>query len=249
VPPLICLPASCGPPRKTGEKKAGRNVDAPSPRPYGGPKDGKGEGQLFPIRLLQPIGDFSRHGWAAKKFEFFLSTPLCTPPILLSSYPKRRQTVEWKAETERVVLMRLVATLFALADLADRVSLAPYPVRCHVLAILRPVEAVVQALAIGMARGAPMPPQAFLMIGAQIGVPDGDDRGDDPLDATHLALSLRVLALTLARLAAQSECVAGHALGLTAAAIKIDAEICQLRKLVQLAVHRTQQRAPPPDTS
>jgi hypothetical protein len=155
--------------------------------------------------------------------------------------------MERNAETERVVLMRLVATLFALADLADRVSLAPYSIRCHVLAILRPAEAVLQAFIIGMARdlGTQMPPQAYLTISEQMCLPDGDD----PTDATRLALRLRVLGLTLASLAAQSECLDGHPSGYLASATQIDAVLNLLQKLVQQAAHHNQQRAPPLATS
>jgi hypothetical protein len=155
--------------------------------------------------------------------------------------------MERNAETEKVVLMRLVATLLALAELADRASLAPFSVRCHVLAILRPAEAVIQAFIINMARdlGTQMPPQAYLTISEQMCMPDGDD----PSDATRLALRLRVLALTLANLAAQAECWAGHDYGGFDPGTKIDTAVDMLRKLVQVAAHRSQQRAPPPDTS
>jgi hypothetical protein len=112
--------------------------------------------------------------------------------------------MERSAETEMDVLKRIITLLFALAELADRASLAPFPVRCHVLAILRPAEAVIQAFIIDMARdlGMQMPPQAYLTISEQMCAADGDD----PVDATRLALRLRVLALTLASLAAQAEC-------------------------------------------
>jgi hypothetical protein len=155
--------------------------------------------------------------------------------------------MEWKAETERDVLKRIIALLFALAELADRSSLAPFPVRCHVLCILRPAEAVIQAFIINMARdlGAQMPPQAYLTISEQMCMPDGDD----PADAMRLALRLRILALTLASLLAQAECCAGHDYGGFDPGAKIDTAIDMLRKLVQVAAHRSQQRAPPPDTS
>jgi hypothetical protein len=160
--------------------------------------------------------------------------------------------VEWKADTEREVLKRIIAMLFALAELADRASLSPFPVRCHVLCILRPVEAVIQAFIIGMARdlGAQMPPQAYLTISEQMCMPDGDD----PADATRLALRLRVLALALASLMAQAECLGPECFafcngGRIALSMKINAQIEVLQKLVQLAAHRSQQRAPPPDTS
>jgi hypothetical protein len=151
--------------------------------------------------------------------------------------------VEWKAETERVVLMRLVATLLALAELADRASLLPFPVRCHVLAILRPAEAVIQAFIIAMARGlgAQLLPQAYLTISEQMCMPDGDE----PADATRLALRLRVLALTLASLAAQAECLADGTSDRYAPSATIKAEIHLLRALDRPAAHRSRQRAPP----
>jgi hypothetical protein len=141
--------------------------------------------------------------------------------------------VERNAETERVVLMRLVATLLALAELADRVSLVPFPVRCHVLAILRPAEAVIQAFIIGMARdlGTKLLPQAYLTISEQMCTPDGDD----PADATRLALRLRVLALALASLLAQAECLACCDAGHVAPIPQLEAQIDVLQKFVLLA--------------
>jgi hypothetical protein len=155
--------------------------------------------------------------------------------------------VEWKAETERDILKRIIALLFALAELADRASLSPFPVRGHVLCILRPAEAVIQAFIIDMARdlGMLMPPQAYLTISEQMCAPDGDD----PADATRLALRLRVLALTLASLAAQAECLDSPFSGRIAAAANVEAALDLLQTLAQLAAHRSQQRAPPPDTS
>jgi hypothetical protein len=158
--------------------------------------------------------------------------------------------VEWKAETEREVLKRIIALLFALAELADRSSLAPFPVRCHVLCILRPAEAVIQAFIIDMARdfGMQMPPQAYLTISEQMCVPDGDD----PADASRLALRLRVLALTLASLMAQAECLGPECFafckaGRIAPSAKINAQIEVLQKLAQQAAFRSQRA--PPDTS
>lgn len=119
--------------------------------------------------------------------------------------------MSWNAQTNRDVLKGIVALLFALAELADRASLASHPIRCHVLGILRQAEAIVQAFVISMARdfGAPMPPQACLAICAQMFVPDGHHRGnnhgDDPADAVRLGLNLRVLALALASLSARAE--------------------------------------------
>ena len=45
--------------------------------------------------------------------------------------------MDGNAEIETDVLKRMVALLVALADLADRASGRPYPVRCFVLWILR----------------------------------------------------------------------------------------------------------------
>ena len=61
--------------------------------------------------------------------------------------------MEWNAETD--MLKRIIALLFALAGLADRAGARSRPVRCLVLGILRPAEAVAQASVIGTARGAP----------------------------------------------------------------------------------------------
>lgn len=108
--------------------------------------------------------------------------------------------MEWKVETE--VLKRVIALLFALAELADRASVVSRPVRLHVLGILRPAEAVAWASLNGTARdfGAPLPPQAYVAIGALTVSSDGDDAAD----ATRLALRFRALALALASLLARA---------------------------------------------
>lgn len=124
--------------------------------------------------------------------------------------------VKRNAETGREVLKRIVALLFALAELADRASLASRSVRYQMLAILHLAEAVAQTLVIGKARdfGLPTPLQTSL----------GGDGSDD---MTRLALSLRILALALASLAERS---VGHgSCHITVAQIEV------LQKFGQLA--------------
>jgi hypothetical protein len=154
--------------------------------------------------------------------------------------------VERNAETDRDVLKRIIALLFALAELADRASIAPYSVRCHVLAILRPAEAVMQAFVVSMARdlALPLPPQAYIAISAQLCAPDGDD----PADATHLAFRLRVLALVLASLLAQAECLTCCDAGHIAPTPQFEPQIEVLQKRALLAACRSQSLRPP-DTS
>jgi hypothetical protein len=154
--------------------------------------------------------------------------------------------VEWKAEAERDILKRIIALLFALAELADRASLAPFPVRCHVLCILRPAEAVIQAFIINMARdlGASLLPQAYLTISEQICMPDGND----PADATRLALRLRVLALALVSLLAQAECSVSCDADRIAPTPQLESQIELLQKLALQAAFRSQDILPP-DTS
>lgn len=136
------------------------------------------------------------------------------------------------AETNRDILKCIVALLFALAELADRASLARSPVRYQMLSILRMAEAVAQAFVIGKARdlGVSTPLQASL-------------DSDDPDDMTRLALSLRILALALAGLLARAERCASQGSGhITVVKIEV------LRQLVQPAARRSQ-NIPPPDTS
>lgn len=140
--------------------------------------------------------------------------------------------MEWNAKTNADVLRRIVALLFALAGLADRAGRAPRPVRDHVLGILRSAEAVARAYVFGVAcdLGAAVPPPAGL---------DGDDSND----AARLALSLRVLALALASLAARVELSAGGS-----GRIVSVANVEVLKKLGQSATCRGK-TAPTPDTS
>ncbi len=106
--------------------------------------------------------------------------------------------MEWNFKKDQDVLKRIIALLLAMAGLADRASVASYPVRRRTLEILLPAEAVAQESVLGMARnlGAPIPPQAYLAICGLMFTHEGDD----PADAVRLALRLRVLALALASL-------------------------------------------------
>jgi len=84
------------------------------------------------------------------------------------------------------VLERIVALLFALADLADLAACAPVHRRQQVLGILSYGEAEARAFLIGMPPGAPIP-----------------DALESAGDAAHLAGRLRALALLLCAMLAQ----------------------------------------------
>lgn len=100
----------------------------------------------------------------------------------------------WNAEMERERqrLQRIVATLFALADLADCAAYRSFAVRALVLWILRPAADFTLNFAIREAQlsGAPMPvlPTSIFPLA-----------GNDPADAHHLAACFRILALALAQ--------------------------------------------------
>lgn len=135
----------------------------------------------------------------------------------------------WSTATDRDVLRRIAALLFALAELADRASLAPCPVRYQVLAILCHAEAVALTFVAGKARDLGMPP------------PQAGLGGNDPDDVVRLALSLRILALALLALAARAERSAGQD-HITIVKIPVP------RQLDQLAACGSQHNLPP-DTS
>lgn len=99
-------------------------------------------------------------------------------------------------EEKRRVLKRIVALLFAFADLAERLSTLPRPVRGFVLCILRRAEAVAREFVLDMVddQGVPVPLPACLAIPALQG-------GDSPADALRLARSFRLFARLLDRLA------------------------------------------------
>lgn len=96
--------------------------------------------------------------------------------------------MDWRSEyeTNRTVLFRIVALLFALADLAHRADSLPGPVRWLAVRILRPADGVAREFIYGS-------------VGS-----------DDAMDVTDLARAFRTLALalrnTLRRLRGKSVC-------------------------------------------
>ena len=91
-----------------------------------------------------------------------------------------------QANWNRDVLERIVALLFALANLADLAAAAPFLRRRKVLGILCPAEAEARAFVIGP------------------GVPTMVDTPESAGDAERLAASFRALALALCLLLAQA---------------------------------------------
>jgi hypothetical protein len=109
-----------------------------------------------------------------------------------------RVVMNWSAEieTDRSVLMRIVAILLALADLAERAAGASRPVRRQVLWALRQADEVARELVTGSACGGSgdrWPPAATPV-----------RHGFDPADAADLAASLRMLAFMVLNMAAQA---------------------------------------------
>lgn len=92
---------------------------------------------------------------------------------------KRKAAMDWRLalEAERAAMQRIVALLFALADLAERAAGRSRPVRRLVLWILLPAEAVARELVTGPGM---LPPLRRA--------------GASPADALRLAASLRSLA-------------------------------------------------------
>lgn len=103
--------------------------------------------------------------------------------------------MEWNTETGKIWLLRIVAMLFSLADLADEASLRSRSVRRRVFATLRPAEEAAYGCVTDAARefGAPVPANAIVAAGEWMAA----DEGDDPNDAMRLALRLRALAVAL----------------------------------------------------
>lgn len=104
--------------------------------------------------------------------------------------------MEWNTETSRTWLLRIIALLLSLADLAEQASLQSWSMRRRVLAILRPGEEAAYRSVAKAARefGAPIPANAIVAAGEWMAAGDGDD----PEDAMRLALRFRALAIALA---------------------------------------------------
>lgn len=101
-----------------------------------------------------------------------------------------------RSDTNRDVLKRIVALLFALAKLADRTPARSYPVCLLVLLILRPAQRVAWNLVAGEAHALGASPRLPVSTAA--------DGSDGRCEATRLALCFRLLALALRDLLAQA---------------------------------------------
>ena len=93
-------------------------------------------------------------------------------------------------EDNRRMLTRIVALLFALAGLAERLSGLPRPIRAFVLQILGSAEAVARDFVFETTQYQGMPAPLPACFGALQG-------GDSPADAMRLAQSFRALAVML----------------------------------------------------
>jgi hypothetical protein len=151
--------------------------------------------------------------------------------------------VDWKLaiDEERAALMRIVALLFALADLAESASRRCRPVRRFVIWLLRPAESLASDFIIGAE-----PPAALMPIGPA---------GDGPADALRLAENFRDLACELefqARLAFAIQDGAGKAcLARLTARRPLDADdfLNSLRSVVATIACRVVCATGQPDTS
>lgn len=101
----------------------------------------------------------------------------------------------WQTDWDRGALQRIVALLFALANLADRAAGAPLLGRRRVLCILNWGETEARAFLIGMACGEPVAVDAL--------EPSGD--------VADLATRLRALALMLTLLSGRCSTHSGAA--------------------------------------
>jgi hypothetical protein len=98
-------------------------------------------------------------------------------------------------EIEADALRRIVAVLFALADVAERASGRSYPIRCFVLWLLRHAEVVARDwMAAGDAGDLPHAPSAH-----EHPVPISVLHRNGPADAIYLAQAFRALARELRR--------------------------------------------------
>ena len=100
------------------------------------------------------------------------------------------------AGVESNALKRLMAILFALADLADCAAGRSWPVRCLVLSILGLAEQAAHAFVTGSAGTT-----HFRSTPTASAMPT--PRGNSPIDAMQLALSFRMLALAVCAMLAK----------------------------------------------
>ena len=98
------------------------------------------------------------------------------------------ETIDTEAEFQ--VLKRIVALLLSLAGLCELASRAPHPVRCFVLWLMRRVETVVRDWVDG-----PVDYDEYWPPTIRV--------GNDPADALLLAASLRELARSVRKMAAE----------------------------------------------
>jgi hypothetical protein len=109
------------------------------------------------------------------------------------------------AEIDREWLKRIVALLFSLADLADRVGGASRSMRRTVLGVLWPAEAVAREFVTGFPSGFDAPDCASEPAGMDSAAADPHRSAilsDGRAEAARLASSFRALALSLAYLLA-----------------------------------------------
>lgn len=100
--------------------------------------------------------------------------------------------MEWRAETGRDMLERIVMLLLALAALADHAASRSPATRRHVMWSFWQARAVATEFVTASAGSAASPPGAGSI-----------HHGDDPADAMALAVSLRWLALVVLGMAAR----------------------------------------------
>lgn len=125
----------------------------------------------------------------AKVSNFFSPKSMHTPFHLLHTSAANSEAVMMRGEDIggiREQLQGIAMLLLSFAWMADRVCLAPRPVRASVMSFLRPAEMVALEFVAGE-----MPAHAFIR------------PGDDVPDAARLAVSFRALALALAGMAAE----------------------------------------------
>jgi hypothetical protein len=148
--------------------------------------------------------------------------------------------VDWKLaiDEERAALMRIVALLFSLADLAESASRRCRLVRRFVLWLLRPAERLSQDFVVGTE-----PPAASISIGPA---------SDDPADAMRLAENFRDLACELECQAFAIQDGAGRAGPPRFGAYRTldtDDFLNRLRSIVATIARRTLRATGQPDTS